>query len=106
MFFIIKLLFFIVWKELMIKIGTQTERTPAQFINIDSYHKMQFDIYYFDTATESTFTLRNGKNGKIRKQIKPTYTNNRFIVLLRDINDNPKTLNYTTLIEFLKSEYL
>ena len=86
-------------------VETQTERIRTEFIKIESYHKLKFTRYYFDTKTQTIFSIRAGKNEVIRKQIKPTQTGNKTIVILRDTEGKPRTLNYTTLIEFLKSEY-
>ena len=84
-------------------IETQTERIPAQFIKIKSFHNMKFDRYYFDTETETIFSIRDGKNSEIRKQLKPTTTGDRVIIVLRDIDKKPKTIIYKTLIEYCKN---
>ena len=85
-------------------IATQTERTPVQFIKIESYHTLQFDRYYYNTETETIFTIRKSKNGEIQKQIKPTTTTgDRVIIILRDIDNKPRTINYKTLIEYCKN---
>ena len=84
-------------------VATQTERVPAQFIKIESFHKLRFNRYYFDPETESIFTIRDGKNGEIRKQIKATNSGGKRIAVLRDVDDKPRTINYTNLIEFCKS---
>ena len=86
-------------------VETQTERIPTEFIKIETYHKLKFNRYYFDTKTQTIFSIRAGKNEVIRKQIKPTQTGNKTIVILRDSEDKPRTLNYSTLIEFLREEY-
>ena len=79
---------------------TQTERIPTEFIKIDTYHKMKINIYYFDTKTHTIVSISAGKNGEIRKQIKPTQTGKKTVIILRDIENKPRTLNYTALIEF------
>ena len=86
-----------------VDVETKTERIPVQFIKIESYHKLRFDRYYYNTETETIFTIRKGKNGEIQKQIKPTTTGDRVIIVLRDIDNKPKTIIYKTLIEYCKT---
>ena len=82
-------------------VETQTEKNTPKLIKIESFGTIKLDRYYFDTETESIITIRNGKNGKIKKQIQPTKTlKDKLVVILKDVNNKPRTINYTTLIEF------
>ena len=82
-------------------VETQTEKNTLKLIKIESFGTIKLDRYYFDTETESIITIRNGKNGKIKKQIQPTKTlKDKLVVILKDVNNKPRTINYTTLIEF------
>jgi len=83
-------------------VETQTEKNTPGLIKIESYGNLTFDRYYFDTESKKIMTIRNGKNGIIRKQIKPTQSGNKTVVVLRDIDNKPRTINYATLIEFLE----
>ena len=84
-------------------VATQPERIPGQFIKIESFHKLRFNRYYYDPDTENIFTIRDGTNGEIRKQIKATNSGGKLVVVLRDVDDKPRTINYTNLIEFCKT---
>ena len=83
--------------------STQTERFGPKLFKIDSFGTLKFDRYYFDPASETILTIRTGKNGIIRKQIKPTKTHgDKFVVSLRDTDNKPRTINYANLIEFCR----
>jgi len=83
--------------------ATQTEKFSSKLIKIDSFGTIKFDRYYFDPSSETILTIRTGKNGRIRKQIKPTKTHgDKLIVCLRDTANKPRTINYANLIEFCR----
>ena len=81
-------------------IATQTQKPGQKFIKLGSYGKIKLDRYYFDPDKNSILTIRDGKNGEIKKYIKPTQTNGKFIVVLRDIDNKPRTVNFNKMIEY------
>ena len=88
-----------------VDVETQTEKNTPKLIKIESYANITFDRYYFDTESKTIWTIRNGKNGRISKQIKPTNPyGQKFIVVLRDSNNNPRTIDYKSLINYCENE--
>ena len=85
-------------------IETQTDKNTPKFIKIESYANITFDRYYFEPESKTIWTIRNGKNGKIQKQIKPTNQyRQKYIVVLRDSNNNPRTIDYTNLMKYCEN---
>ena len=86
-------------------VETQTEKNTPKLIKIESYANITFDRYYFDTESKSILTIRKSKCGEIRKQIKPTNQyGQKFIVVLRDSINNPRTIDYKNLIQYCENE--
>ena len=87
-----------------IETQTTTEVNIPKLIKIDSYANVTFDRYYFEPESKSILTVRNGKRGEIRKQIKPTNAyGKKYIVVLRDSNNNPRTIDYTNLMKYCEN---
>ena len=86
-----------------VDVGTQTEKPIQKLLKLDSFGKLKFDRYYFDPNTEKIVTIRDGKNGRIRKELKSTLTTgNKFIIVLVDSENKSRTINYKNLIEYCK----
>ena len=85
-------------------VETQTEKNRPKLIKIESYANITFNRYYFDTESKNILTIRNGKNGKISKQIKPTNQyGQKFRVFLRDSNNNPRIIDYKKMIQYCEN---
>jgi len=81
-------------------VATQTKRPKQKLIKLDSYAEIKLDRYYFDPNNDSILTIRKGKNGEVTKHIKPKLTNGKFVAILRDVDNKPRTVNFTKLIEY------
>ena len=85
-------------------ISTQTEVHIPKLFKIEYFDNIKLDRYYFEPESKSILTIRNGKRGEIRKQIKPTNAyGKKFIVVLRDSNNNPRTIDHTNLIKYCEN---
>ena len=88
----------------MKSVETQTDKNTPKLIKIESFDNIKLDRYYFDTESKSIVTIRNGKRGEIRKQIKPTNQyGKKFIVVLRDSNNNPRTIDFNNLLKYYEN---
>jgi len=86
-----------------VDVGTQTEKPIQKLLKLDSFGKLKFDRYYFDPNTEKIVSIRDGKNGRIRKELKSTpTTGNKLIIILVDRENKSRTINYKNLIEYCK----
>ena len=85
-------------------VETQTGVNISKLIKIESYDNIKLDRYYFEPESKTIITIRNGKRGEIRKTIKPTNAyGKKFIVVLRDSNNNPRTIDHTNLIKYCEN---
>jgi len=86
-----------------VNVETQTEKPKQKLLKLDSFGNQKFDRYYFDPNTEKIISIRNGKNGRIRKELKSTKTTgNKLVIVLVDSENKARTINYTNLIEYCK----
>ena len=85
-------------------IETQTEFNISKLIKIESYDNIKLNRYYFDSESKRIVTIRNGKRGEIRKTIKPTNAyGKKYIVVLKDSNNYPRTIDHTNLIKYCEN---
>ena len=85
-------------------IETQTEVNIPKLIKIESFDNIKLDRYYFEPESKTIITIRDGKRGKIQKTIKPTNQyGKKFIVVLKDSNNYPRTIDHTNLINYCKN---
>ena len=86
-----------------VDVETQTEKPKQKLLKLDSFGKLKFDRYYFDRNIKKIISIRDGKNGRTRKELKSTKTTgNKLIIILVDSENNSRTINYKNLIEYCK----
>ena len=87
-----------------IETQTQADKNTPKLIKIESFDNIKLDRYYFEPESKTIITIRDGKRGKIQKTIKPTNQyGNKLIVVLRDSNNYPRTIDHTNLINYCEN---
>jgi hypothetical protein len=67
---------------------------------IESFGKHEFNDYYFDPDSKQVIQINSGKSRAKIKIIKPSVSNGREIIVIKDSSDKRRTVGYTELVEF------
>jgi hypothetical protein len=73
---------------------------PPNAIKIESFGKHEFNDYYFDPDSKQVIQINSGKSRAKIKIIKPSVSNGREIIVIKDSSDKRRTVGYKELIEF------
>jgi hypothetical protein len=77
------------------------EALPEEAIKIESFNDIEFNDYCFDPETKRIIQTNATKTGDKIKVIKPTVSNNRNIIVIKDIEGKRRTIDYNKLIASL-----
>jgi hypothetical protein len=77
---------------------------PKTAIQITSFRKCEFKDYYYDKESKQVIQVGATKSGDKIKIIKPSVSNKRNIIVIKDIEGRRRTVDYDSLISKLNDE--
>jgi hypothetical protein len=81
------------------------EELPKNAIKIDSFNDITFNDYHFDPESKHVIQTNASKSKSKIKLIKPSVSNKRNIIVIKDSDEKRRTIDYDKLVAHFSSEY-
>jgi hypothetical protein len=81
------------------------DKLPENAIKIDSFNDITFNDYYFDPESKHVIQTNASKSKDKIKLIKPSISNKRNIIVIKDSDEKRRTIDFDKLVAHFSSEY-
>jgi hypothetical protein len=75
------------------------DKLPDGAIKIDGFRKANFNDYFYDHEHKRVIQISSGVTKNKIKVIRPSVSNGREVIVIKDIEDKRRTVDYGALIQ-------
>jgi hypothetical protein len=76
------------------------DKLPEGAVKIKSFNDIKFNDYFFDPESKNVIQINASKSKDKIKLIKPSTSNKRNIIVIKDSDGDRRTIDYCKLVEF------